>query len=196
MVATELAVFLLGDGAGGTGAGSFDELRESHENGLLNLRPVVAGAGGGAGGAGIGSDDVAGTVAGATLAAGGLFDWGSLGWGDQGNGGKTLVMLLKDMVLAVCSLPADFSVLESVLPATRSPCDVEANSPSCVAAVGVESSSRFTLSREPAEAVERRRSCFWSTGVCSSTASAAAPRDSSMGAPLTATGESWGVSFS
>lgn len=164
MVATELAVFLLGDGAAGTGVGSFDELLESHENGLLNLRPVVAGAGagagGGAGGVGVGNDDVVGKVAGATLAAGGLFDWESLAWGDQGKGGKTFEMLLKDMVLAVCSLPADFSVLESALSATGPSCDGEANLPSCVAAVGVVSSSRFTLSREPAEALERRRGCF------------------------------------
>lgn len=78
MVATELAVFLLGEGAGGTGVSTLVELLESHEKGLLNFRPVGAGAAveGGFGEGG---------------AAGGLFDRVSQG----------MLMLLKDIVLAV-----------------------------------------------------------------------------------------------
>lgn len=77
-VATELAVFLLGDGAADAEFCSLDELRESHEKGLLNLRPVEAGAGAG---------------------AGGLFDQESFAWGDHGMGGRALAMLLRDIVL-------------------------------------------------------------------------------------------------
>lgn len=92
-MATELAVFLLVEGAAGCGADcSFVELLESHEKGLLNFLPDGAGAGAGAGAAG------GGTTSG-MLAAGGLLDRESLACGDHGMGGRALVMLLKDIVL-------------------------------------------------------------------------------------------------
>jgi hypothetical protein len=108
-VATELAVFLLGEGVGCTAAGSLEELRESQEKGLLNFLPVGAGAGAGARAtAGTGGD---GTGAGG---AGGLFDRASVGGGDHGMGGSALVRLLNDMVL-VFSGGGLFSRRESVL---------------------------------------------------------------------------------
>lgn len=129
MVATELAVFLRGDGVTCTAGGSLDELRESHENGLLNFLPVVAGAGAGAGAGG----------GGAAAGIGGLLDRESVAGGDHGMGGRALVKLLNDMVF-VFSGGGLFSVGDS--------------GPCCwVGAVAVAvSSSRFTLSREPAEA--------------------------------------------
>jgi hypothetical protein len=74
-VATELVVFLLGEGVGCVTGCSLDvEPLESHEKGLLNFLAVGAGAGGGTGaGAGAG-----GGVISAALAAGGLFDRESL----------------------------------------------------------------------------------------------------------------------
>jgi hypothetical protein len=96
MVATELAVFLLGDGVGCTAGGSFEELRESHEKGLLNFLPVGAGAGAGAA---AGAATGAGGDGAAAGGAGGLFDRESVAGGDHGMGGKALAILLKDMVL-------------------------------------------------------------------------------------------------
>lgn len=96
MVATELAVFLLGEGVGCTAGGSFEELRESHEKGLLNFLPVDAGAGAGAG---AGAATAAGGDGATAGGAGGLFDRESVAGGDHGRGGKALVILLKDMVL-------------------------------------------------------------------------------------------------
>jgi hypothetical protein len=110
-VATELAVFLLGEGVGCTAGGSLEEeLRESQEKGLLNFLPVGAGAG-----KGVGAGAAAGTGGdGAGAAAGGLFDRVSVGGGDHGMGGSALVKLLKDMVL-VFSGGVLFSRRESVL---------------------------------------------------------------------------------
>jgi hypothetical protein len=100
-VAIELAVFLLAEGVCCTAGGSFEELRESHENGLLNFLPVDVGAGAGGGAA-------------AAAAAGGVFDWDSVAGGDHGIGGRAFVILLKDMVL-VFSGGALFSVGKSAL---------------------------------------------------------------------------------
>jgi hypothetical protein len=111
-VATELAVFLLGEGVGCTAEGSLEELRESQEKGLLNFLPVGAGTGTGAG-AGAGAAAGKGGD-GAGAAAGGLFDRVSVGGGDHGMGGSALVKLLKDMVL-VFSGGVLFSRRESVL---------------------------------------------------------------------------------
>ena len=96
MVATELAVFLRGEGVICTAGGSLEELRESHEKGLLNFLPVGAGAGAGvvAGAEAAGG----GTAAGA---AGGLLDRESVAGGDHGMDGRALVRPLKDMVLAL-----------------------------------------------------------------------------------------------
>lgn len=82
MVATELAVFLLGETIGCAGGCSLDEARESHEKGLVSFLPI------GAGGAGAGA-----------TAAGVVFVGESTGGGDQGIAGKALVMLLNDLVL-------------------------------------------------------------------------------------------------
>jgi hypothetical protein len=111
MVATELAVFLLADGMGCTAGGSLEELRESHENGLLNFLPVGAGAGAGAG---TGAAAGGGGAATAAAAAGGLFDWESVAGGDHGIGGRALVRLLKDMVLGAFSAGGLFSGRGSV----------------------------------------------------------------------------------
>jgi hypothetical protein len=103
-VATELAVFLLVEGPGWTAGGSLEELRESHEKGLLNFLPEGAGAGAGAGAGG----------GGAAAVAGGLLDCESVADGDHGMGGRALVKLLKDMVLDAFSGGALFSKRESV----------------------------------------------------------------------------------
>lgn len=88
-----------------------EELRESHENGLLNFLPVGAGAGAGAGAA---AGTGGGGAATAAAAAGGLFDWESVAGGDHGIGGRALVRLLKDMVLGAFSVGWLFSRRMSV----------------------------------------------------------------------------------
>lgn len=109
-MATELAVFRLGEGVGCTAGGSLEELRESHENGLLNFLPVGAGAGAEAAAAA-----AAAAGGGAGAVAGGLFDRASVAGGDHGIGGSAFVMLLKDIVLAAFPGGGLFSGSESVL---------------------------------------------------------------------------------
>jgi len=48
-VATELAVFLLGETVGGAGVWSLEELLDNQEKGLVSFLPMGAGAGAGAG---------------------------------------------------------------------------------------------------------------------------------------------------
>jgi hypothetical protein len=97
-VATELAVFLLAEGAGCTAGGSLDELLESQEKGLLNFRPVEAG-----GGAAAGAGAEAGGGGAATAVSVELLDRESLAEGDHGMGGRALAKLERDMVLDVFS---------------------------------------------------------------------------------------------
>jgi hypothetical protein len=87
MVATELAVFRLGETRGSeAGVCSLEALLESHENGLVSFRPNGAGASGAAGATGAGAVFVGESIC---------------GGGDQGIAGNALVMLLKDLVLDV-----------------------------------------------------------------------------------------------
>jgi hypothetical protein len=119
-VATELAVFLLGDGAARVTGGSFDELRESQEKGLLNFLLVVAGAEAGAG---------AGAWGAAAVAAG-LLAGDSFAEGDHGMGGRAFVMLPKERVLEGFSGGGRFSKIESIF------CCMTwvGNGPTCLAA--------------------------------------------------------------
>jgi len=99
MVATELAVFLLGEIKGiTTGVWSFEALLESHEKGLVSFRLNGAGA-----------SDTGATATGAVFVGESI-----CGGGDQGMAGRALVMLLKDLVFDA-SFSGLLSRLESAI---------------------------------------------------------------------------------
>jgi hypothetical protein len=108
MVATELAVFLLGEIRTGAGVWSLEVFLESHENGLVNFLLIGAGTGAGA--------------VGARLAEVLLGGDSLVGGGDQGMAGRALVMLLlKDLVLDASFSTTGLLAGDASAPSSRKP---------------------------------------------------------------------------